>query len=347
MTATATGQRPRLGPDDRVIDGALAAAALPRRTFGAHKWGVGGLVIVAGAPGFAGAAALCALAAGRAGAGIINVALPHGLAGVVTTAVPEAATILLPSGDTAATGRRAVELIEPKLEKSTAMVVGPGLGEDEVSDALLSALFGFGGTRQPIGFGGGGSAGGVPSGDGAGGLVARSGKPLVIDADGLNWLAKQDRWWERLPAGRAVLTPHVGEMSRLLDRPPNEVIAEPVAIAREAAARWRQVVVLKYGYTAVSDGERALVADDAPLSLATGGSGDVLAGTIGAFLAQGVAPLQAAALAVYVGMRAARRVERRTGVIGLVASDLPPAIAEELAELEAMPVLEPTEASRG
>ena len=313
-----------------MVDEAMAAAALPRRSFGAHKWGVGGLVIVGGAPGFAGAAALCAQAAGRAGAGIINVALPHGLASVVAASVPEAAAILLPQGDSAATGRRAVEMIEAKLEKSAALVVGPGLGQDEAADALMSALFGFGGARGTIGFGAGSGAAAASGG----GLIGRTEKPVLIDADALNWLAKQPAWWERLPAGRAVLTPHVGEMSRLLERPAEEIVADPLATVRDAARRWRQTVVFKYGFTAASDGERSVVAADAPLSLATAGSGDVFAGTIGAFLAQGVAPLEAAALAIFVGARAARRVERRTGTLGLVASDLPPAIAEELALLE-------------
>jgi NAD(P)H-hydrate epimerase len=331
LTATVEEQRPRLGPNDQVIDEAMAAAALPRRPFGAHKWGVGGLVIVAGAPGFAGAAALCAMAAGRAGVGIVNVAVPHGLGGTITALVPEAALVLLPAGDSPAGGRRAVELIEPKLAKSAALVVGPGLGQDEVADGLLGALFGFGGARGPIGFGSGSRGGGeVP----AGGLVGRQPKPVVIDADGLNWLAKQGRWWERLPSGQAVLTPHVGEMERLLGKPAPEIVADPLGTVREAAGRWRQTVVLKFGYTAVSDGERTLVADDAPRSLATAGTGDVFAGMLGAFLAQGVAPLAAAALAILVGMRAARRVETRTGVRGLVAGDLPPAIAEEVAHLE-------------
>ena len=323
-------ERPRLGTGDREIDDAFASAVLPRRRFGAHKWGVGGLVIVGGSPGFAGAVVLCAMAAGRAGAGIVNVAVPHGLASVVAGAVPEAAAVLLPQGDSAAAGRRATEIIGEKLEKSAAMVVGPGLGQDESADALLSALFGFGGARGAIGFGGGGTS----ETAGGGGLVGSSGKPVVVDADGLNWLAKREAWWEHLTGSRAVLTPHVGEMSRLLGVSTNEVISDPVATAREAAARWHQVVVLKYGYTVVSDGERTMVAGDAPPSLATAGSGDVLAGVVGAFLAQGVAPLDAAALAVHVGMRAARRVERRTGTIGLVAGDLPLAIAAELAALE-------------
>lgn len=330
MAAKVSDERPRLGVKDREIDEAYAASALPHRSFGAHKWGVGGLVIVGGSPGFAGALALCAMAAGRAGAGIVNVAVPHGLASVVATAVPEAAAVLLPQGDSSATGRRAVELIGPKLEKSSAMVIGPGLGQDESADALLGALFGFGGARGTIGFGVGASSSGLEDG----GLVGRHEKPVVIDADGLNWLAKHDAWWDRLPAQRAVLTPHVGEMSRLLGVAAEEITADPLGTTRAAAKRWRQTVVLKFGYTAVSDGERTLVAGDAPPSLATAGTGDVLAGVIGAFLAQGVPAVDAAALAIHVGMRAARRVEARTGTLGLVAGDLPLAIAAELALLE-------------
>lgn len=320
-----------MGPNDQIIDEAMALAALPRRTFGAHKWGVGGLVIVAGAPNFLGAAVLCAQAAGRVGAGIVNVALPLRLASSLALTVPEAATIPLPEGESGSVGRSAIGLIAPKLEQSVALLIGPGLGQDETSDALLSALFGFAGTRGTIGFG----VGRQDDPAASGGLIGQVERPLVIDADGLNWLAKQDRWWERLPRQRAILTPHVGEMGRLLGVEPAEIIADPVETTRQAALLWGQVVTLKYGYSVVSDGERCLVAPDAPLSLATAGTGDVLAGTIAGFLAQGVEPMAAAALALFVGGRAARRVERRTGVLGLVAGDLPLALAEELAVLEA------------
>ncbi len=324
-------KRPKLGPNDATIDRDYALTVLPRRPFGAHKWGIGGLVIVAGAPGFAGAAILSALAAGRAGAGIMNVAVPRSLAGTVVLHVPEAATLSLPEGE-AAGNRRALELLEKKLEKSAALLVGPGLGEDEAADALMGALFGGKAARTRIGFGFGAT---TSLDDGSEqGIAQAAGKPMVVDADGLNWLSKQPDWPALLPAGTAILTPHVGEMGRLLGKESAEAIADPVATVRDAAKAWGQTVVLKYGYTAVSDGERTLVAEDAPVSLATAGAGDVLAGTIGAFLAQGLAPIDAGASAVYVGMRAARRVEERVGTLGLVASDLPLAIAEELAALE-------------
>lgn len=113
-----------------------------------------------------------------------------------------------------------------------------------------------------------------------------------------------------------------------------EITSDPLSLTRAFAAEWGQTVVLKHGYTVASDGTKAVIAVDAPVSLATAGTGDVLAGTIGAFLAQGLSPLDAAALAIYTGCAAARSVEERTGILGLVASDLPLAIASELAKLE-------------
>jgi NAD(P)H-hydrate epimerase len=156
----------------------------------------------------------------------------------------------------------------------------------------------------------------------------------VLDADALNWLSTQKEWWARLSGARLVLTPHVGEFARLTGLEAAKITASPVEVAAEFARRIGQVVVLKGSPTVASDGQRALVAEDAPESLAKAGTGDVFSGTIGAFLAQGLAPLEAAGLAMHVGCRAARLVEERTGTLGLVASDLPMAIAESLKALE-------------
>jgi len=316
------------------IERKAAAALLPRRQAGAHKWGVGGVVVVAGSPGYAGAALLCSMAAGRAGAGIVILAAPRSVGGVVVSAAPDVVTVPLPEGEGAA-GKKALEKLEDRIGRSMALVVGPGLGEDEVSGELLSTLFGKSGGKARIGFGFG-----VPSASpaqaepgAAAGLLARSGKPLVIDADALNWLAGQENWQALIPERSAVLTPHPGEMARLLGDGAETALADPVAAAREAAAAWRQVVVLKGAVTVVSDGERTLTSETPP-SLASAGTGDVLAGTIGALLAQGLAPMDAAALAVYCGAQAARRIEHKVGTLGLVAGDLPMAIAETMAELE-------------
>jgi NAD(P)H-hydrate epimerase len=329
-----TGKRALLD-SPRLITEAWAASMLPQRLPGAHKWGVGGVVIVAGSPAYAGAAALCCAAAGRSGAGIVAAALPRSIARVIVGLVPEATVVVLPEGESPSVAARASQAIEEQLERAKAMVIGPGLGTDEAAAALLAALFGFTRVRDSIGFGvsGGDDQNGSPAG-----TIARSGKPVVVDADAISWLASQDHWWERVPREKLILTPHPGEMARLLGAEIGTITASPAATALEAAVRWSQTVVLKGEPTVIAAPDGSLWERLAPASLATAGSGDVLSGSIAAFLAQGLAPTDAAALAVYVGCEAARRVERRYGTFGVVAGDLPVAIAEELCKLESIGV---------
>ena len=323
-----------LGPNDRVLDESFALKALPKRSFGAHKWSVGGLVIIAGGPGYIGAAALTAMAAGRAGAGVINVAVPRGAMSAIVTLVPEAAFVPLPEGELGSS-ERVRDALSEKLGKSKAAVVGPGLGEDEYADALMRLLFGRRSQRRPGGLGFRKATDApVAQAETAGEPLIGGELPALVDADGLNWLAKQEEWWNLARPGSLVLTPHIGEMSRLTGKPAADILADPAGTAREAAKSWKQVVVLKHGYSIATDGARTLVSGDVALSLATGGAGDVLAGTIGALLAQGLEPLDAAGLGLYLGLQAARRVECRYGILGLTASDLPLAVAEEIAALE-------------
>ena len=312
------------------INDAWAASILPRRETGAHKWSVGGVVVLAGSPQYMGAAVLCCMAAGRSGAGIVTAAVPRALAPVVVGLVPEVTVAVLPEGEGASAARRAAELIEERLQKSKALVVGPGLGDDEGIDVLLSALFGVARSRPGIGFSAGSGAGERT----AESVLSAAGLPMVIDADGLNWLAKQERWWELLPAGKVVLTPHAGEMARLTGKEAEEITADPASAARDAAATWGQTVVLKGTTTVIATAEGAVTTVETPLNLATAGSGDVLCGSIGAFLAQGLSGPDAASLAAFAGSRAAYRLAERVGTLGLVASDMPLAIAEELATLE-------------
>jgi len=310
-----------------------AASVLPRREVGAHKWGVGGVVVVAGSPPFAGAAALCCAGAGRSGAGIVSAALPRSIAPVVVGLVPEVTVVILPEGESNSVAVRAAEAIGERLGRSAAMVVGPGLGDDAATAALLGTLFGFSRVRGSIGFGIAGPASNLTALEGT---IATAGKPVVVDADALNWLAEQERWWERVPAQRLLLTPHAGEMARLVEVDIDEIVAEPDRIASESASRWGQTVVLKGGRTVVASADGTIVAADAPPSLATAGSGDVLTGSIGALLAQGLSCPDAAALAVFLGCRAAERVSERYGTLGIIAGDLPDAIAAEIRALEDM-----------
>lgn len=325
--------------DDVVeIDEARVKAALPVRTDDCHKWSVGGVIVVAGSPAYPGAAMLASRAAGRAGAGIVLLATGRSVIGAVASAMPEVAYIPLPETESTSGARKALELIEAQAEKAHAVVIGPGLSTDNASESLLGALLGIGAKSQParrsIGFDSTVlNAEEHPEGLDRG-LLSHEDVKIVIDADGLNWLARQDDWWRGVPPQRLVLTPHPGEMSRLLDRPVEEITQDPAGIAREAAAAWNQVVVLKGTRAVVSDGTTTLIADSAAPALATAGSGDVLSGTIGALLAQTGSLLDAATIALYVGPRAARNVAAQFGIQGVIATDLPEAIAQELHRLQ-------------
>lgn len=317
-------------------DEAFARKVLPVREVGTHKWKVGGLIVVAGSPALTGAAYLASRTAGRAGAGIVYLASGRSVISMLAGAMPEVAHVLIPETDAPGSARRAVERLEPYLEKARAVVIGPGLGDDELTDHFLGSLFGFGhriaGGGAHIGFGSPPSPGEAESA-GMPALFANDELHIVLDADALNWLAKQDEWWTHLPAGRCLLTPHPGEMARLTGLSPAEIAEDPQGIAREYAGRWGQAVLVKAGFSAASDGKRTIVAVDAPVSLATAGSGDVLAGMVGAFLAQGLAPFDAAGLALYAGVHATREIEERFGPLGLIATDLPDAIGHQLALL--------------
>lgn len=194
---------------------------------------------------------------------------------------------------TVANGKRAAAVAD-------AVVVGPGLGTGLASQRVLAAVLGAA-TR-----------------------------PVVVDADALNLLAPLPQRGGVRAAAPLVLTPHPGEAARLLGVSTAAVQRDRAAALRELCRRSGAVVVLKGAGTLVGDGARWFHNRTGNPGLGTGGSGDVLAGLLGALLAQGMAPFDAACLAVHVHGAAGDRVARRLGERGLIASDLPLAIAEEL-----------------
>jgi ADP-dependent NAD(P)H-hydrate dehydratase / NAD(P)H-hydrate epimerase len=187
-----------------------------------------------------------------------------------------------------------------RLPEYRALVVGPGLGQSDETQAFLGTL--LAGLRA---------------------LPDDQCPRLLVDADGLNNLAKMDRWWELLPA-HTVLTPHPGEMTRL--RGGENVTGggvDRLAVARDSAHAWGHVVVLKGACTLVSAPEGSLRVNwPGNAAMATAGTGDVLSGTIGGLLAQGMEPFEAASAGVYLHSRAGLRVSARLGDAGLLASDL-------------------------
>ncbi len=255
-----------------LLEAADVAGWLPRRGPDAYKGTFGHLLVVAGREGRAGAAALAARAAVRLGAGLVTVATTRVAGAAVQALVPEAMVDVLDAGED---GEVAGGGIEASLARATALAVGPGLGTGDGPRRLLASI------------------------------LERWRGPLLLDADALTLLAG------RLGALRAravspVLTPHPGELARLLGVATADVTANRLDAARRAAETGGAVVLAKGARTViVGDGELALVNPTGTPGLASGGAGDVLSGAVGALLAQGVPARQAAAAGAFLHGRAA------------------------------------------
>jgi NAD(P)H-hydrate epimerase len=270
-------------------------ALIPRRGVHSTKFTSGRVLVVGGSPGLTGAPSLSALAAARAGAGYVTVCVPASLSLVFETRLLEAMTLALPDEH----GEHSISGVEPlaaaAAARGGAVVLGPGLGRGEGA-----ATF-------------------------ARGVLEAVALPVVLDADGLNAYAGA---LDSLSGRAAVLTPHEGELARLLGATAATVASARLRCAREAAARAGAVVVLKGDDTLVAapDGVVA-VSPGATPALATAGTGDVLAGVIAAMLAKGLAPFDAACAAVRLHARAGVRAAARHGGEGLIASDVVEALS--------------------
>jgi NAD(P)H-hydrate epimerase len=311
------------------IDARSARALLPARPDDAHKGTFGKVIVVAGSLLYPGAASLATAGAARVGAGVVTLATgrstlggPGRLAEVTLRPLPEAEWGVL--------GEAAADELLKHLEGYSALLVGPGLGRDEPVRAFLERLLGLDQPRARghIGFRVG------ASGDTAAEKQRPELPPMVLDADALTLLSQIESWWERLPRGRCVLTPHPGEMKRLLKV--DELDEDRAKAAEEAAARWGQIVVLKGATTVIAEpGGRSALNDGGNAALATAGTGDVLAGAIAGLLAQGLAPFEAAALGVYLHSAAGRLVRSELGDAGALASDLLPRLPLAIKGLKA------------
>jgi ADP-dependent NAD(P)H-hydrate dehydratase / NAD(P)H-hydrate epimerase len=302
------GERPELITAGRV------RGLIPKRRAGIHKRSTGTVLVVGGAPNYYGAPRMSGESALRSGAGLVSVAAPSSIVAPIATAVPELTFVPLPVAEHATAAARMAKIVREKMPAADALVIGPGLGTDAPVPEFLSQLLGF---EQPgrsgIGFG---------SHNEPERVEPFSGR-AVFDADVLNWLAQTDEWADTLKDATLVLTPHAGELARLLGCKREEVEADPWEKAREAAALFGQVVVLKYAHSVVATPSGKLyIADQAPPGLATAGTGDVLAGCIGAFLAQGLDTESAAVAGVALGLRAAEIAAMETGTVGYTATDV-------------------------
>jgi NAD(P)H-hydrate epimerase len=275
---------------------------LPPRPFTSHKGAYGHLAVLAGSEGKTGAAAMTADGGLRAGAGLVTLGIPASLNDILEVKLTEAMTLpLAEAPGVRALGVQALPAIREFLADKTAAALGPGLGTHAETLEVV---------RQ---------------------LARDLTLPLVIDADGVNALAPDPVWLQGAPGPR-ILTPHPGEMARLTGLSVKEIQADRLQAAQEAAARYGVIIVLKGAQTVVADPEgRASINSTGNPALASGGTGDVLTGLIGGFLAQRLTPWDAARLGVYLhGLAAdylAGDLER-----GLIAGDLLAGFQEMLGE---------------
>ncbi len=315
-----------------LADPELVRGLLPLRPRHAHKGTFGKALIVAGSPNYTGAAYLASAAATRVGAGLVTLCLAQSLHSILASKLTEVTFLLLPH-DLGALVPQATKLLEEKLSEYDALLVGPGLGSEDSTVEFVHRLLGVerGGARRQIGFL---TVGGEEL---AKGEKAKELPPLVIDADGLNALARTPRWWESLTA-QAVLTPHPGEMSRLMGCSIEEVEADRIGMAQKAAQEWKQVVILKGAHSIIAapDG-RVAISPFANPGLATAGTGDVLAGSIVGFLAQGLSLYDAAIAGVYLHGAAGEMATAALGDAGTVAGDLLPLLPHVLKRLRTGP----------
>jgi hydroxyethylthiazole kinase-like uncharacterized protein yjeF len=319
------GISPELAPDVavEVSTPSLIRSLLPARPVDAHKGTFGKVMVVAGSPNYTGAAYLAASAAARAGAGLVTLGIAESLHPILASRLCETTFLLLPH-ETGVLVPSAVRPLREKLGDYDALLLGPGLGRDEKTVEFVAQLIGptNGAKKAHLGF-----VEPAKADTDANGRVP----PLVIDADGLNALADLPDWPDVLPP-LTVLTPHPGEMARLLGSTVAEVEADRLEVARHAAAEWHAVVVLKGAYTVIAAPSSALAEADtdtymnpfANPALASAGSGDVLAGTIASLLAQGLAPFEAAVAGAYLHGLAGELVRQEVGPAGAVAGDLLP-----------------------
>ncbi len=267
----------------------MALPKIPRRKKDTHKGDYGRILVVAGSYGMMGAAVLASQAALRSGAGLVTLAVPDSL-------VPVASSLQLCSvvqgvedtGEGALAGSASAQILEMRAD---ALIIGPGLGTHPETAHCVAQL------------------------------VENVQVPFVLDADGLNAFADASG---RLTLGESprVLTPHPGELGRILEIPKEDIQSNRKGFAQEAARRFWAVCVLKGHRSVITDGEQTVLNRTGNPGMATGGSGDVLSGVIGALLGQGTSTFDAARLGAHIHGLAGDIAAQQKGEISMLATDL-------------------------
>lgn len=269
----------------------------PKRSPDTHKGNYGRVLILAGSAGFTGAAALTAMGALRSGAGLVTLGIPESLNPIMEVKLTEAMTMPLPETPVHTLSLNALPVIIERINEFDAIAVGPGLSNNKEIYTIVK------------------------------GVIKNCKKPIVIDADGLNVLAGAAEVLKNAKSP-IIITPHPGEMARLMNTTTSEIQGNRIEIAKKAASELKSIVILKGARSLIAhpDGRLAVNLTGNP-GMATGGSGDVLTGILAGLLAQGLSPYDAAVAGVYLhglaGDFAAKKHSQRGLVAGDILSELP------------------------
>jgi hydroxyethylthiazole kinase-like uncharacterized protein yjeF len=285
----------------------MVSSLLPFRKPDGHKGDFGKLFVLAGSTGLTGAAAMAAKSALRCGCGLVKVGCPRTVLPTIASLAMEATTWPLPEvAKKGALALRSLGEVRKLVEEHDAVIIGPGLGQHHETQELVRRF------------------------------LSKLDKSAIIDADGLNALARHDNVIRESPSS-LVLTPHPGEFTRLTGEkpPPESEIHDRIKVVVKAAANLNCVMVLKGSPTLVADPSGACYLNPTGNNgMATGGSGDVLSGAIGSFLAQGMSALDASICGVYVHGLAGDFAADNLTVRGMIAGDIMDCLPDALAMME-------------
>lgn len=289
-----------------LIDAEFCSLMFPPRERESHKGTFGQVFVAGGSTGMTGAIALTAEAALKSGAGLVKACIPASLNGVMENKLTEAITVPLPENENQVLGPDAASVLVREAGEDGVIAIGPGLSTDTGTEKFIAEVF------------------------------AKTESALVVDADGLNAAAKNPDIFLELKVP-AVITPHPGEMARLLGISSQEVQQDRIGVAGEFASRYSVVVVLKGANSIVAaPGGKIYVNTTGNPGMATAGSGDVLTGIIASFMAQGLSPVKAAVAGVYIHGAAGDALTESVGERGMVAGDILRQIPQTIAKLEKM-----------
>ena len=283
-----------------------ARSVLPRRPREANKGTLGKVLVVAGSINYIGAAYLACSGALRVGAGLVTLATPASLQPILASKLTEVTYLPLPESHRGIVSPGAAKLIHQQLNQYDVLLLGCGLGQSQSAIRFVGATLLRGEVTLP---------------------------PLVLDADALNTLARIPNWWLQLPSD-AILTPHPGEMARLVGESVEEVQQDRQEMAKRVSLDWKKTVVLKGADTVIANPDgQSRISPVANPGLASAGTGDVLSGAIAGLLAQGLSLFDAAALGVYLHAEAGEVVRAKLGDAGMIATDLLPALPQVIKQL--------------